>query len=211
MCYTYARERTTTVAKAKETTKSQLIATAIGLFKKNGYDNVTIDDICRSVGITRGAFYYHFSSKEELLSEFHAIPESISIDRLSTIFAANNYWEQVWLCYALFVDYTQDVGAEIVSQIMKINLAQDRGTYKIVESSAKIAYTIIEKGQASNQIRNKTAPADLYFIGVQLIMGYELQWAIRNGGFDKISAMRTALESLFDVEPSLRKGGNPVF
>lgn len=199
------------MAKQKETTKSQLITNAIDLFKKNGYDNVTIDDICRAVGITRGAFYYHFNSKEELLSDFHAVPESINLTHLSDILAADTYWEQLWLCYSIFVDYTQDVGPEIVSQIMRINLAKNRGTYDIVESSAKIAYSIIEKGQKAGQIRNAASPEELYFIGTQLIMGYELQWAIRNGGFDKIGAMRSALEVLFDIEPQLRKGGNPLF
>lgn len=199
------------MAKAKETTKSQLISTAIELFKKHGYDKVTIDDICRDVGITRGAFYYHFGSKEDLLSDFHAIPESISIERLPSIFAADNHWEQLWLCLAFYIEYTREVGPEIISQILKINLAKDRGTYRIVASSANAAYPIIEKGQSSGQIRNRASPKELYFIAVQLIMGYELQWAIADGGFDKIPAMRAALETLFDVEPSLRAGGNPIF
>ena len=199
------------MAKAKETTKSQLIATAIELFKKNGYDKVTIDDICRGVGITRGAYYYHFNSKEELLSDFHVIPASISMERLSSIVGAKSYWDQLWNCYLLYVEYTQNVGPEIVSQIMRINLSKDHGTYHIIESSAKIAYSIIEKGQSSGQIRNKTPPVELYFIGVQLIMGYELQWAIQNGSFDKINVIRAALEVLFDVDPSLRQGGTPVF
>lgn len=211
ICYTSPRKRMNSLAKAKETTKSQLISTALDLFKRKGYDNVTIDDICRDVGITRGAFYYHFNSKEELLSDFHSIPESISMERLSSIFEAENFWDQLWLCYSFYLDYTQEMGPEIVSQILRINLAKDLRTYRIVESSAKIAYSIIEKGQAAGQIRNKTDPTALYFIGVQTIMGYELQWAIQNGAFDKIAAMRGALEVLFDVEPPLRKGGNPVF
>lgn len=195
----------------KVTTKTQLLASAMRLFRESGYDRITIDDICKSVGITRGAFYYHFRSKEELLADFLAIPESIGMEHLSNILAAPNHWEQLWLCLLFYLDYTREVGPEILSQILRLNLAKDRGTYRIKETTAKIAYPIIEKGQAAGQIRNATPARELYFIAAQLLMAYDLQWAIADGGFDKLPAMRGALEALLDVEPSLRKGGSPIF
>ena len=35
------------------------------LFYKNGYYNTSIDDILKSLSLSKGAFYYHFQSKED--------------------------------------------------------------------------------------------------------------------------------------------------
>ena len=45
--------------------------TGMQLFEQRGFRETTIQDICDAVGVTKGAFYYHFASKEELLMEIH--------------------------------------------------------------------------------------------------------------------------------------------
>src|SRR5206468_9966375 len=37
------------------------------LFSARGYLNVSVDDIARAAGVTKGAVYHHFAGKEELL------------------------------------------------------------------------------------------------------------------------------------------------
>ncbi len=39
--------------------------TGLNLFYKNGYYNTSIDDILKELSLSKGAFYYHFSSKED--------------------------------------------------------------------------------------------------------------------------------------------------
>jgi TetR/AcrR family transcriptional repressor of lmrAB and yxaGH operons len=51
--------------KGKET-KAKIIRTASRLFKRQGYEKTSIDDICRESGVKRGNLYFHFRSKEEL-------------------------------------------------------------------------------------------------------------------------------------------------
>ncbi|MCX7710881.1 MAG: TetR/AcrR family transcriptional regulator [Clostridia bacterium] len=41
--------------------------TTVRLFKEKGYENVTIDEITKSVGIAKGTFYNFFSSKLDIL------------------------------------------------------------------------------------------------------------------------------------------------
>ncbi|MFQ7450473.1 MAG: TetR/AcrR family transcriptional regulator [Flavonifractor plautii] len=38
------------------------------LARENSFDKVSVRDICQRAGITTGAFYHHFRSKEDLLS-----------------------------------------------------------------------------------------------------------------------------------------------
>lgn len=48
-------------------TREQLIDSALSLFLAQGYAGVTMQQIAEKTGMTRGAFYWHFKSKEEIL------------------------------------------------------------------------------------------------------------------------------------------------
>lgn len=52
-----------------------LMTTAIDCFARYGYAGTSIDRIARAAGVTKGALYYHFRDKEELL--FAAVKERI--------------------------------------------------------------------------------------------------------------------------------------
>lgn len=50
-------------------TRILIIEKAFLLFLKKGFKAVKLNDIERAAGITKGTFYYHFTSKEEVLKE----------------------------------------------------------------------------------------------------------------------------------------------
>ena len=49
-----------------EETINQIMAAAIQLFSHSGYDSASVADICAKAGVSKGAFYHHFPSKQEL-------------------------------------------------------------------------------------------------------------------------------------------------
>lgn len=49
-------------------TRLKLMQIATELIWDSNYDNVGIADICKQAGVTKGAFYHHFSSKAELFA-----------------------------------------------------------------------------------------------------------------------------------------------
>jgi TetR/AcrR family transcriptional regulator, transcriptional repressor for nem operon len=56
-------------AEHKARTRTRIVACARVMFNRNGFDQVTIDGVMKSAGLTRGGFYNHFSSKEDLYAE----------------------------------------------------------------------------------------------------------------------------------------------
>lgn len=49
-----------------ENTRLHLVRSAAELFDGNGFAGATLEDVSRAAGVTKGAFYFHFSSKDEL-------------------------------------------------------------------------------------------------------------------------------------------------
>lgn len=51
--------------------KEKMTEHSIRLFEKKGFSETSISDIVESVGVTKGSFYYYFTSKEQLLMDIH--------------------------------------------------------------------------------------------------------------------------------------------
>lgn len=64
------------------TSKQHLAETALRLFAEKGFEKTTMRDLAKEAGVSLGHFYYHFSSKEEIVNVFY-------LDTLSEIEAAS--------------------------------------------------------------------------------------------------------------------------
>ncbi|HET6971416.1 MAG TPA: TetR/AcrR family transcriptional regulator [Phenylobacterium sp.] len=61
------REAKVRVLKPPSVRRAELIDCAQGLFLTRGYERTTINDVISATGLSKGAFYHHFRSKEDLL------------------------------------------------------------------------------------------------------------------------------------------------
>lgn len=54
---------------ANSKTRESLMEAAFGLVRAQGLAATSVDDICKAAGVSKGAFFHHFRSKEELATE----------------------------------------------------------------------------------------------------------------------------------------------
>ena len=59
-------ESTPVKRRRREETRQRLLDAALEVFARNGYERATVDEIVRDAGFSKGAFYVHFQSKEDL-------------------------------------------------------------------------------------------------------------------------------------------------
>ncbi|MCR9163467.1 MAG: TetR/AcrR family transcriptional regulator [Nannocystaceae bacterium] len=50
----------------RENAKTKLLGAALGLIRERGFSATTVDALCERAGVTKGAFFHHFKSKDEL-------------------------------------------------------------------------------------------------------------------------------------------------
>src|SRR3990172_5336176 len=53
----------------RKLTRAKLVDAALQLFSTSGYDHATVEDISRAAGYAKGAYYFHFSTKDDILLE----------------------------------------------------------------------------------------------------------------------------------------------
>jgi len=70
-------------------TRENITRSASECFAKIGYHETDVDEICKRANLTKGAFYYHFSSKQDLFLEIldqwiNKVTERIDVARIET-------------------------------------------------------------------------------------------------------------------------------
>jgi TetR/AcrR family transcriptional repressor of nem operon len=54
------------VTETMHESKTKLLIATLGVIRAKGYTATRVEDICEAAGLTKGSFFHHFASKEEL-------------------------------------------------------------------------------------------------------------------------------------------------
>ena len=103
-------------------TEALILDTALRLMQKHGFDGVSIREICREAGITTGAFYHHFTSKDVLLLACFAPLK----EHLTAVWAAHAHvapMEQLRQMIVAYAEYMSHEG-ELLSKYYQYRLGQ---------------------------------------------------------------------------------------
>ena len=100
--------------KSATDTKSRILKAASSLFSSHGYSGTTLDDIITASGITKGAFYHYFKSKDSLcqevldeaINDYHSLTESNPVLQRKV----RNFWQWYTSFYENLIIRCRDVG-----------------------------------------------------------------------------------------------------
>jgi AcrR family transcriptional regulator len=75
---------------ASEGTRRQILETALTLFRERGFEETTIRDIAAGAGLSLGAAYYYFKSKEAIVGAYYAYVQEEHLTRSREGFARHD-------------------------------------------------------------------------------------------------------------------------
>lgn len=103
-----------------EATRSHLLQAALELFAQSGYDATGVIQICQRAGVSKGAFYHHFPSKQAifiqlledwlagldtLLANFRTEYQSVPAYLLETAGLAENVFQSASGALPMFLEF----------------------------------------------------------------------------------------------------------
>jgi len=102
-----------------EATRIALIGAAKKLFAARGYGGVSMEEVVRNAGVTRGALYHHYSGKKDLFQAVYEtvereVTEAIATDALQ----GHSPWEMSQIGWRSFLDRCRD---DSVSRIVLLD------------------------------------------------------------------------------------------
>lgn len=190
------------VASSKNTEK--IINAALTLFKEKGYGAVSVSDISRAAGIPRSSFYSLFAGKDDVIIYMLEGLRGDYQTMLSQIVSAKNDLERIWMIYDKYLQLTMDLGADLASTLMELELRERIGLFDFTEELFPWLTTLVKNCQEAGMIRNQNKPEDIVTLGMRIAIGAAYNWCACRGEFNLRDAALSEHEVLYDVPPEYR-------
>ena len=96
-------------------TEEAILQAALELSRADSFDRVSVRDICQRAGITTGAFYHHFRSKEDLLSRGFS-PLDRRMEEALAGHGEDTPQERLWRILSTYAHFIEDQGWALVAR-----------------------------------------------------------------------------------------------
>ena len=172
-------------------TKNRIYNSAIELMERDGFENMTIADISEKAGVSVGAFYHYFDSKNDILAEiFNRADEYFSTQVVGSLSKAS-ISDQIVEYFDHYAKFNVDCGVETTQQIfnpkIKFFIEEGRPMLEMLEN-------LIHKGQEKNDIRGDTDPKELVSYLLCMARGVVFDWSLYDGNYDLEARMHKFIE-----------------
>ena len=184
---------------SKEDSRSRIIKAATKLFAENGYQQTTIAEIAKMVGLAEGSIYEHFRGKEDILLTIpdvwvnRAIQE-LELQLLGIQGAINKLRKFLWW-YMHYIE-SEPLTAKVVFLFLKTNpnFIQTE-VYPNVKTFYSYLTKIFEEGRETGELMQDLNPfiARATFLGT--IEHLVIRWLLKG----RIYSLFDNLEDTFNV------------
>jgi AcrR family transcriptional regulator len=145
-------------AQQSEETREAILSASLKLFAKKGFTSTSVDDIGRAAGITKGAVYWHFKSKDELFSAILArIRErwqTTIFQPVSTRTGAEERLELLFDSYQTFFGEAPETCLFLQRVLLEEHEVFSPQVERVFRQTARFIEKILEQGKADGDFRN---------------------------------------------------------
>lgn len=197
-------------SKKGQNTKDRIHQCAMSLFSEYGYDNVTIVQICKKAGVTKRTFYYHFSSKDDILS---GITEYVGIhteEFLTSVTEQASNVEILWKLLSAYSVNAEDLGRPIINRLYSEKL-QGKETEIFPEEMYLYKTTIrtIRNAQFEHEIPSKLPAENIAYALFHAFRSISFTWAAGNSNGSLMDNYRTVFNTILGIDPNLNTAEKP--
>ena len=184
--------------KSKET-KEKIFAAAKRILQKNGYENLSIKNICEEAGVSNGSFYHHFKTKDDLLSYYIEDLPSINPECLDIPKDKDETKATILQVYLDYAKYCRELGVEFMAgyynphnQALNPAIRTER-PYPIVT-----VQKYLEKAVSSGAIELNLEIPEVVTDIRMLVIGNAFEWAMTEGKADFEGNIKRSISHYLD-------------
>jgi len=166
-------------------TKKKLFKSAAKLIDKYGYDDVTIEDICRKAGVSVGAFYHYYNSKSDIIVEFFKEIDYYYEDKVLPKLTGSPE-ENIETFLRYYAVFHVDQGIGHTSMVVKIqhDFFLDKSRYM-----HKMLLDLINVAKAEGVFRDNIDPNEIEDFLLVIARGLLFDWSLAHGEYDLVTKM----------------------
>ncbi|MEG1633212.1 MAG: TetR/AcrR family transcriptional regulator [Oscillospiraceae bacterium] len=177
-------------------TKEKIYRAAVNIMKKKGFEYLSINNICNIAGVSNGTFFYHFKTKEDLLSYY--LHERFAEYRETNNFNVDGLPldEQIIQYYHCYLSYVEDNGIEFISNYYTPkNAALNVHEYNQQKPQMEYAFVLfrMQEAERQNLISKEKSAVSYAEICCTIIKGIVFDWCVSGGVTDMLEMLDSIL------------------
>lgn len=181
-----------------------IIEAAVRLFKKDGFENVSVNDICMEAKIARSSFYRVFSGKKEIIGTILDNARSIHDSAVDDLLDAENDFDRMWALCDRNLAIALEFGPELTGSLFSLELSEPVGIVDILHRMDPWLIKLTRNAQKAGIILNMEAPERLAPMVTDLMYQVVYDWCRCKGNFSLRRKARAYAEMAFYVAPEYR-------
>ena len=180
-------------------TKARIFNAAKQILQEQGYEALSIKNICEAAGVSNGSFYHHFKTKDDLLSYYIEEQPSINPDYLDLPGNAEEAKTAIIRVYLNYVHYCRELGVAFMSNYytpknQSLNpLTRTERPYPIVTVHDYLKRAM-DAGVITLPLPLEDVTSDIRII----VIGNVFDWCLKNGEADFERNMERSLKIYLD-------------
>lgn len=181
-----------------------IISAAVKLFKEKGYENVSVNDICKEAGIARSTFYLTFAGKKEIIDK---IISDVRLDRedfFGDFIIAENDFERMWILCNRYLTIAISFGPKLLGSLLRLELLGELDIMGMVHQVDEWMIKLLGNSQKTGVILNSEPAERLAPLGVDLAYYSTYEWCKKMGDFNLRQVVRRRAEEIYNVAPEWR-------
>ncbi|WP_300386553.1 TetR/AcrR family transcriptional regulator [Clostridium sp.] len=164
-------------------TKLRITQIATDLFKKKGFENIKIQDICDAAEISTGAFYHHFKSKNQIINTGYEQVDLLLKERFY-LRTFNSNIERIIYLFDEGCSLLQDFGWIFVSDVYRSLLSIDENyTFKPDRFLALELKSAIELAIEADELKSDISSDELTKTLLRTSRGVVFDWCLHQGSY----------------------------
>ena len=177
---------------------------AIELFKTEGYDSVSVNEICESAHVSRTVFYTMFKGKRGILDYVVSKPQQNDDEDFRRFADAEKDFERIWQLFERFIAIALDFGPKLTSRLFIMQFESPQGIRDAVHALDDLFATLAKNCAKNGIIETEEPPELLSHIATDLILHELYVWCSQNGNFSLRERARQYAEVAYHVKPQYR-------
>lgn len=184
--------------------KENIAKCAIELFKSEGYDGVSVNEICEKATVSRSVFYTMFKGKRGILDYVVSKPQQNDDEGFRRFADAENDFERIWQLFERFISIALDFGPKLTSRLFIMQFESPQGIRDAVHALDDLFATLAKNCAKNGIIETEEPPELLSRIATDLIIHELYVWCSQNGNFSLRERARQYAEIAYHVKPQYR-------
>lgn len=166
-----------------EKTREKILKMSLKLFSEKGYDKVTVDEIVKISGTSKGSFYQHFSAKSDIFlvrftevddyyrEVFQSFPDDMDANEKLFTFIRK-----------LMRFLEEEMGKDLMKVIYSSALDSKEHTYFLNSNRSlfQIIRSLIEEAKEQGTIGTDQSVDEISTLITQSLMGIIYHWGLNN-------------------------------